>query len=44
MKGLGTSEGMLLEIICTRTPLEIVTIKQTYKRSVLDIFIDSRPS
>jgi hypothetical protein len=34
MQGLGTSEGVLLEIICTRSPLEIATIKETYKRSV----------
>eukprot|EP00045_Choanoeca_perplexa_P016325 m.219091 g.219091 ORF g.219091 m.219091 type:complete len:267 (+) comp17226_c0_seq26:403-1203(+) len=32
MEGLGTSEGVLLEIICTRTPLELVTIKQAYER------------
>jgi hypothetical protein len=32
MKGFGTSEYVLLEIICTRTVAELAAIKETYER------------
>ena len=33
LQGLGTAEGVLIEILCTRTNEEIAAIKQQYKRS-----------
>ena len=35
-QGLGTAEGVLIEILCTRTNKEIDAIKQEYKRSEHD--------
>ena len=35
-QGLGTAEGVLIEILCTRTNKEIAAIKQEYKRSEHD--------
>ena len=32
MKGLGTNEGVLIEIIGTRTPPQLVAIKQTFRQ------------
>lgn len=32
MKGFGTSESVLLEVICTRTTKELAAIKEAYER------------
>ncbi|CAJ0597550.1 unnamed protein product [Cylicocyclus nassatus] len=32
MKGLGTDEGVLIEIICSRTPYQLAAIRAAYER------------
>ncbi|XP_065314124.1 annexin A4-like isoform X2 [Gordionus sp. m RMFG-2023] len=32
IKGLGTNESILIEILCSRTPQQIIRIKEAYKR------------
>ena len=35
LQGLGTDEGVLIEILCTRTNAEINAIKQSYQKREL---------
>lgn len=35
LQGLGTDEGTLIEILCTRTNAEITAIKQSYQKCEL---------
>ncbi|KAJ1076309.1 hypothetical protein K5549_021146, partial [Capra hircus] len=42
MKGLGTNEAVLIEVLCTRTNKEIIAIKEAYQRSkVFDKSLES---
>ncbi|ESO86736.1 hypothetical protein LOTGIDRAFT_148126, partial [Lottia gigantea] len=38
IKGLGTDEQVLVEIICTRSNEQLKTIKETYKSCKFNIF------
>ena len=37
LQGLGTDEGVLIEILCTRSNAEINAIKQSYQRRELGL-------
>jgi len=41
LQGLGTDEGVLIEILCTRTNAEINAIKQSYQKRELGLILNS---